>query len=109
MRRLLITVWAWGLLFVAVTATMAITEATNGEIANLNTGQNPTPDVGPNVDQVTKKPRLRFTSKSGVTKTCGGTGTSEGEIREAEQKRLNLQQQIMNSNDNSRNGTNEEE
>jgi hypothetical protein len=95
MRQLLITIWAWGLLLAAVTATMAVVEATNGEIANVNTSQNLAPDTG----QVTKKPRLRFTSKSGITKTCGGTGTSEGEIREAEKKRLKAQQQTKNSSE----------
>lgn len=95
MRRLLITVWAWGLLLAAVTATMAIAEVTNGEIANINTSQDLRPDTG----QTTKKPRLRFTSKSGITKTCGGSGVSEGEIREAEKKRLKAPQQTKNSSE----------
>ncbi len=111
MQRLLITGLAGGLLFAAATARAATLEpAGEGnaqEIANVNTTSQE--HTQGDVTLAAKKPRLRFRSSSGTTKTCGASGLGEKEIHEAEQKRLKkqqqAQQQVKNSNDNSHNGT----
>lgn len=90
MRRILITVLAWGLLGVATTTRMpdaeAAGEGSTKKIPDANTSEDPAPDM----ESPTGKPRLRFksTTKSGIPKTCGAAGLGEEEVREAEQKRL---------------------
>lgn len=111
MQRLLITGLAGGLLFAAAIARAAalepVGEGSAQEIANVNTSQEP---IQSDMRLAAKKPRLRFRSISGTTKTCGASGLGEKEIQDAEQKRLKeqqQQQQAKNSNDNSHNGTEE--